>query len=293
MRIDRLAVWLNTIGWRSADLVALAKRVEDWGYGTLWINDGMGSDPMVLAARLLAGTDRLQVAVGVANIYSRDPTTMIGAQYGLNEQWSGRFLLGMGVSHAPIVEGLRGHVYAKPLATMRAYLEAMAAIDYPEPRPAEKPLTVIAALGPKMLELARTAADGVHPYATTPDHTAMAREIVGPGKLLLVEQKVMLETDAEKARAAGRALVAGLTRLPNYRNSFLRMGFTEADLAEGVSDRAADAMLAWGDEQAIRARIQQHWDAGADQVAIQVIPKEGGLLARDDEALIELLAPSA
>jgi probable F420-dependent oxidoreductase len=201
MKIDKLAVWINTIGYRSADLVAFARRLEGWGYGTLWINDGMGSDPMVLAARILAGTERLQVALGVANIYSRDPTMMMGAQYGLNEQWDGRFLLGMGASHAFIVEGMRGHAYGKPVATMRAYLEAMAAVGYPGPQPDEKPPTVIAALGPKMLELARSHADGAHPFATTPGHTAMAREILGPGKLLLVEQKVMLESDAEKARA--------------------------------------------------------------------------------------------
>ena len=293
MRIDRLAVWLNTIGYQSADLVAFARRLEGWGYGTLWINDGMGSDPMVLAARILAGTERLQVALGVANIYSRDPTMMIGAQYGLNEQWNGRFLLGMGISHPFIVEQMRGHSYAKPVATMRHYLEAMAGIDYAGPQPAEKPLTVIAALGPKMLELARSMADGAHPFSTTPAHTAMAREILGPGKLLLVEQKAMLETDPETARGFGRGLVCGLAGIPNYRNSFLRMGFTEDDMANGGSDRAADAMLAWGDADAIRQRIQQHWDAGADQVAIQLLAKHGGLLTADDEKLLELLAPLA
>jgi probable F420-dependent oxidoreductase len=293
MRIDKLAVWINTIGYRSAELVALARRLEDWGYGTLWINDGMGSDPMVLAARILAGTDQLQVALGVANIYSRDPTMMVGAQYGLNEQWGGRFLLGMGASHAFIVEGMRGHEYGKPVPTMRAYLEAMAAVEYAGPPPAEKPLTVIAALGPKMLELARTMADGAHPFGTTPDHTAMAREILGPGKLLLVEQKVMLESDPDAARVVGRGLVSGLAAIPNYRNSLLRMGFTEEDFAGEVSDRAADAMLAWGDEAAIRRRIQEHWHAGADQVAIQVMPKAGGLLTAADEKLLELLAPLA
>jgi probable F420-dependent oxidoreductase len=292
MRIDRLAVWINTIGYRSADLVAFARRVEEWGYGTLWINDGMGSDPMVLAARILAGAERLQVALGVANIYSRDPAMMIGAQYGLNEQWDGRFLLGMGVSHPFIVEGMRGHAYARPLARMRAYLEAMAAIDYPGPRPSERPLTVIAALGPKMLELARTMADGAHPFATTPQHTAMARKILGPDKLLLVEQKVLLERDPDKARAIGRGLVAGLAGIPNYRKSLLRMGFTDEDFTGGVSDRAADALLAWGDVEAIRQRIGEHHEAGADQVAVQVMPKDGGLLTGEDEKVLELLAPS-
>lgn len=291
MRIDRPAVWLNTIGWPSADLVAFARRVEAMGYGTLWINDGMGSDPMVLAARILAGTERLQVALGVANIYSRDPTTMLGAQYGLNEQWGDRFLLGMGVSHPFIVEGMRGHRYDKPVATMRAYLQAMSRIDYAGPLPPEKPLTVIAALGPKMLELARDMADGAHPFSTTPEHTAMARRILGPGKLLLVEQKVMLETDPDVARAAGRGIVAGLAAIPNYRRSFLRMGFAEADLADGGSDRAADALLAWGDAEAIRSRIDEHLAAGADQVAIQVVPKGGDRMSAQDETILELLAP--
>ena len=293
MRIDGLAVWINTIGYTSADLVAFARRLDAWGYGTLWINDGMGSDPMVLAAKILAGTQRLQVALGVANIYSRDPAMMIGAQYGLNEQWNGRFLLGLGSSHAFIVQGMRGHTYGRPVTTMRAYLEAMAAFQYAGPEPTEKPLTVIAALGPKMLELARDMADGAHPFSTTPQHTAMARKILGPGKLLLVEQKVMLESDAEAARAVGRGLATGLASMPNYRNSLERMGFTEADFTGAGSDRVADALLAWGDVPAIRARLEEHWQAGADQVAIQIMPRAGGLLTAEDEKLLELLAPLA
>jgi probable F420-dependent oxidoreductase len=148
-------------------------------------------------------------------------------------------------------------------------------------------------LGPKMLELARDKADGAHPFSTTPDHTATAREILGPGKLLLVEQKIMLESDPAVARAAGKGLVTGLSSIPNYRNNFLRMGFTEDDFADGGSDRAADAMLAWGDEAAIRQRIDEHRAAGADQVAIQVQPKGGGLLTRDDAKVLELLAPAS
>ncbi len=291
MRIDKLAVWLNTIGYASADLVAFAQRLEAWGYGTLWINDGMGSDPMVLAAKILSGTERLQVALGVANIYSRDPTTMTGAQHGLNEQWSDRFLLGLGASHDFIVEGMRGHSYGKPVATMRGYLEAMAAIKYAGPPPAEKPRTVIAALGPKMLELAASHADGAHPFGTTPGHTAEAREILGPDKLLLVEQRVLLETETTKARAIGRGLVTGFASMTNYRRSMLRMGYTETDFAGGGSNRAADMMLAWGDIDAIRGRIQEHWDAGADQVAVQVMPADGGLMTPGDEEVLALLAP--
>ncbi|MDE2403858.1 MAG: TIGR03620 family F420-dependent LLM class oxidoreductase [Sphingomonadales bacterium] len=289
MRIDRLAVWLNTIGYPSAHLVAFARRLEHWGYGTLWINDGMGSDPMVLAAKLLSATTRLQVALGVANIYSRDATMMLGAQYGLNEQWDGRFLLGLGASHGFIVEGMRGHAYGKPVATMRAYLDAMDALAYAGPPPAEKPLRVLAALGPRMLELARDRADGAHPFSTTPEHTAMARGILGPGKLLLVEQKVMLTDDPAVGRTMGRGMVTGLAGIPNYRASMIRMGFTEEDLAG--SDRAADALVAWGDVAAIQARIDAHIAAGADQVALQVMPTGGGLLMPEDERVLELLSP--
>ncbi len=289
MRIDPIAVWLNTIGYTSAQLASFARRIEQWGYGTLWINDGMGSDPMVLAAKILASTERLQVALGVANIHSRDATTMLGAQMGLNEQWDGRFLLGMGVSHPFIVEGMRGGTYGKPLASMRTQLEAMRSIAYAGPPPAEKPLTVIAALGPKMLGLARDLADGAHPFATTPEHTAMAREILGPGKLLLVEQKVMLESDPAIARAAGRGLATGLGSIPNYRRNMERMGFGEADFTGGGSDRLADALLAWGDIAAIRKRIDEHRAAGADQVAVQVVPKSGALMDESDERVLELL----
>ena len=293
MEFSKLSGWINTIGYTTADLLGLAGRLERLGYGTLWINDGMGCDPMVLASRLLAGTERLQIATGVCNVYSRDPTMMVGAQYGLNEQSGGRFLLGVGVSHPFIVEGMRGHRYGKPLQTMRAYLEAMRAIDYTGPQPPEKPLTVIAALGPKMLELAAELADGAHPFSTTPEHTAKAREILGPDKLLFVEQKVMLETDAAKARAVGRGLASGLAGIPNYRRNFLRMGFTEDDFENGGSDRLADALLAWGDEAAIRQRIQEHWDAGADQVCIQVMPRGGARLTAEDEKTYEVLAPGA
>jgi len=286
MRIDKLAVWLNTIGYSSEALVGFARRIEALGYGTLWINDGMGSDPMVLAAKILSATTRLQVALGVANIYSRDATMMVGGQFGLNEQWNGRFLLGLGASHAFIVEGMRGHQYGKPVATMRAYLDAMDAVQYGGVASAEKPLRVLAALGPKMLELARDRADGAHPFSTTPEHTAMARGILGPGKLLLVEQKVMLESDPAVARAVGRGLAAGLATMPNYRASLERMGFDESDFAGAGSDRAADALVAWGDIDAIRARLQAHWDAGADQVAVQVMTKDGGLLTADDERVL-------
>jgi probable F420-dependent oxidoreductase len=184
MEIGKLGVWALTNEFDAQAAAGFARRVEAWGYGTLWIPEALGRDPLVGSSWLLAHTSRLQLATGIANIYARDPYAALNAQYGLAEQSGGRFLLGLGVSHVPLVEGLRGHSYQKPIPAMRSYLEAMAAHEYKSPPPPEKPKTILAALGPKMLELARTHADGAHPYNVSPVHTAMAREILGPGKWL-------------------------------------------------------------------------------------------------------------
>jgi len=233
------------------------------------------------------------IATGIANIYARDPTAMVAGQQTLAEQSDGRFLLGLGVSHVPLVEGLRGHVYEKPVAKMRSYLEAMAKVALFAPKGPERPPTVIAALGPKMLELAAGLTDGVHPYNVTPEHTARARDILGPGKWLCPEQMVLLETDPAAAREAGRKTLSVYLPLPNYRNNLVRLGFTEDDFAGGGSNRLIDGVIAWGDEAAIRRRIQDHWDAGADHVCIQAIPKDGNMQAPPDERIFELLAPGA
>lgn len=293
MTIGKLGVWALTHEFDAPAAAAFAQRVEAWGYGTLWIPEAFGREPMVGASWALANTSTLNVATGIANIYARDAFAAFNAQYALNEQSGGRFLLGLGVSHTPLVEGLRGHRYQKPLGAMRAYLEAMAASSYAGPPPPERPKTVLAALGPKMIELAAELADGIHPYNVTPEHTARARAILGPGKLLCPEQMVVLETDPTKARAIARRTIGHSINLPNYRNSFLRMGFTEDDLAGDGSDRWVDAIVAWGDEEAIRRRIQAHWDAGADHVCIQSLPREGMKLTGEDEKIFELLAPGA
>jgi probable F420-dependent oxidoreductase len=176
---------------------------------------------------------------------------------------------------------------------MTAYLESMKNATYVGPAPTETPKTVIAALGPRMLEVAAKHAHGAHPYNVTPEHTAEARKILGADKLLCPEQKVLLETDPAKARAIARRFLKSYSylTLPNYRNNFLRMGFTERDMANGGSNRLVDGIVAWGDEDQIRARIKAHWDAGADQVCIQSVPREGSTLTRQDERIIELLAP--
>jgi len=288
MELGRLGVWIGLDSLSAAATAALARRVEAWGYTALWLPESRGRNALVHSSWLLANTDRLTVATGIANIYARDPMAMANGQRGLAERSGGRFLLGVGVSHRPMVERLRGHSYGKPVATMRAYLEAMRGAEYPAPPPPEPPLTIIAALGPRMLALSAEMADGAHPYNTTPEHTAEARRILGPGKLLCPEVWVLLETDPAKARPAARAALARYLQLENYVNAWRRQGFGDDELADGGSDRFVDAIVAWGGEAAIRDRIRQHWDAGADHVCIQPIGPQG---ASGDDCLLELLAP--
>jgi probable F420-dependent oxidoreductase len=288
MQLGKLGVWVSMDGMTAGAAAEFAKRVEGWGYGALWLPESRGRNALVHSAWLLANTERLIVATGIANIYARDPMAMANGQKALAELSGGRFLLGIGVSHRPMVEGLRGHVYAKPVATMRAYLEAMRAAPYQAP-PFPEPLpTILAALGPKMLALSAELADGAHPYNTGPEHTKEARAILGKGKLLCPEVWVLRERDPEKARRAGRAALARYLQLENYFNGWKRQGFSEADLAGGGSDRFIDAMVAWGDEGAIRARIEAHWAAGADHVCIQPIAPEGAGRAVDEDLLARL-----
>jgi probable F420-dependent oxidoreductase len=290
MELGKLGVWVSMDGMTAAAAAAFAMRVEAWGYAALWIPESRGRNALVHSSWLLANTQQLVVATGIANIYARDAMAMANGQRGLNEQSDGRFLLGVGVSHRPMVQGLRRHTYGKPVATMRAYLAAMREAPYQAPMPREKPLTIVAALGPKMMALSSELADGAHPYNTTPQHTAQARSILGSGKLLCPEVWVLRETDPATARRAARAALSPYLQLENYVNSWRRQGFGDDDLAGGGSDRFLDAMAAWGDERAIRARIQEHWDAGADHVCIQPIGPQGS--RQVDEGILELLAPA-
>ena len=291
MQAGSLGVWFFTEGMSSLEAAEFAGRLESLGYSHLWLPETMGRDPFAHAAYLLSQTERLHLATGIANIYHRHSGMMVQAQKTLAEQSGGRFLLGIGVSHAPLVEGARGLRYGKPVATMRQYLEDMGASPYRGPEPKEKPKTVLAALGPRMLALSAEKADGAHPYWTTPEHTQTAREIMGPDKLLCVEQKVCLETDPSRAREAGRKALGMYAALPNYRNNWKRLGFTEAEIENGGSDKLIDALLGWGDEKAIARRIQEHRDAGATHVCVQPL-KAGGATGELDWALLEALAPN-
>lgn len=245
MDIGEIGVWFHTDGLASAEAADLARRVEALGYGALWYGEGFGRDPLVHAAHLLAQTRKLVVATGIASIYSRDAVSMVGGSHALAEQSGGRFVLGLGVSMPPLVEP-RGHRFGSPLATMRDYLARMKAARYASVPPAEPPPVVLAALGPKMLALAAAEAKGAHPCNVTPEYTAAARQRMGPGPWLCVEQKVVLEKAPSAAREIARAGLALYLRVPHQRRHFERMGFAAADHAGGGSDRLIDGLVAPG-----------------------------------------------
>jgi probable F420-dependent oxidoreductase len=290
MELGKLGVWYFLDGLPAKAAAEHAKRIESLGYDALWIPETVGRHPMVLASWLLANTSKLKLATGIANIYHREPGVTVAAQKALAEQSGNRFLLGLGVSHKPLVEGVRGLKYGPPVATMAEYLDKMAASPYQSVPPSEEPPTVIAALGPKMLKLARDKCAGAHPYFVSPEHTAMAREALGPKPWLCVEQKVVMETDPTRARTLARGVAQIYLGLPNYRNNWLRMGLAEADLADGGSDKFIDATFAWGDAAAIKARIDEHFAAGATHVCIQPVNPNGQFGDLHWEAL-EALAP--
>ena len=289
MQLGRLGVWTWLDALTAAEAVAFARRVEAWGYSALWVPEAVGREPFALLGFLAAGSSRLVLATGIANIYARDALATRSAQLTLGELTGGRFLLGLGVSHAPMVQGLRGHAYGPPVAAMRAYLDAMDRAPYVGPQPPEPPPVLLAALRPRMLELSAERARGAHPYLVPPDHTARAREILGKRAWLCPEQMVLLETDASKARGIARQNLRIYLGLPNYQANLRWLGFSDADFLDGGSDRLVDALVAWGDERAIAARIRAHHDAGADHVCIQPFRPDG--LPGPDARLLEALAP--
>jgi probable F420-dependent oxidoreductase len=236
---------------------------------------------MVNSALLLSASSTLKIGTGIASIWGRDPMTTAASLHTLSEAWPGRFVLGLGVSHQPMVEGIRAMDYSKPFSKMRDYLAAMENALYFAPK-AEQEHLVLAALGPKMLELAATAADGAHPYFVPVEHTPFAREHLGPDALLAPEQAVVLSTDPEQARAVARGHMSTYLGLPNYTNNLRRLGWGDEDLTAPGSDKLVDAIVAWGDEQAIVDRVKAHHDGGADHVALQVLPLDGTSVPMDD-----------
>jgi probable F420-dependent oxidoreductase len=247
--------------------------LEALGFGAVWVGESFRREIFANASLLLASSNSMVVGSGIANIWARDAQAMKAGQLTLDEAYEGRFLLGLGVSHVPLVNP-RGHAYDRPYSAMRAYLDAMDAAKYDAPMPAHRPLRVLAALGPRMLELAAEKADGAHPYFVPVEHTAQARVALGRGKLLCPEQAVVLELDPHEARATARHHTRSYIRLPNYRNNLERLGFGSEDFQGGGSDRLVDAVVAWGDVGRVVGRVLEHLQAGADHVAIQVISRD-------------------
>lgn len=275
LRLGAFGVWSSQLDiLPTARMQETAAELEELGYGALWYGEGTGREALTKAGLLLAGTKRIVVATGIANIYGRDPVTMVAGQKTLAEAYPNRFLLGLGVSHIPLVEELRGHRYEKPVPAMRAYLDAMDQAPYQAVPPGPKLPRVLAALGPLMLKLSAERADGAHPYNSTPEHTRQARQLLGPNPYLCPEQAIILETDPAKARAIARKFLGIYLGLPNYTNNFLRLGFQESDISGGGSDKLIDAVVAWGDLKTTLNRIREHHSAGADHVCIQVLTDE-------------------
>ncbi|MFE0509768.1 LLM class F420-dependent oxidoreductase [Streptomyces sp. NPDC058964] len=266
--VGRYGIW--SVGLRSenparrTEIAEAAAELEELGYGAAWLG---GSSAPGHAVPLLESTSRLTVGTSIQSIWQYGADESAAAYAEVDKAHPGRFALGLGVSHAKLADR-----YRRPYSALVAYLDALDAAGVPAGR------RVLAALGPKTLELSRDRAAGAVPYLVTPEHTARAREILGQAALLAPEFKVVLETDPDRARALARASLALYLTLPNYTNSFLRLGFTEDDLASGGSDRLIDTLYAWGDEDRIRDRVAAFHEAGADHVALQVV--DGG--SRDD-----------
>ena len=272
MNLGRVGVWSNApILLPPREGRALVEEIEELGFRTLWFPEG-GGEAFSNAALLLAWSERLVVATGIANLYARDATAMARGGKILGAAYPGRFLLGLGVSHAPTV-ARRGHDYGKPVSTMREYLDAMEAAEYQGAEPEEPVTRVLAALGPRMLELAAERTDGAHPYFVPVEHTAFARERLGAGKLLCVEQAVVLAADEAEARAAGEPYLQYYLALDNYRRNLSRFGIGDED--------AFQKLVAWGDAKQIAARVQEHLDAGADHVCVQPLALHPGQQLRE------------
>jgi probable F420-dependent oxidoreductase len=276
---------MGRVGLWSADfdLQPMAKaqeaiaEVEEMGYSAVWVPEAVLREPFASSALLLSATKKIVVATGIASLHARTAQTMQAGWKTVTEAFPDRFVLGIGVSHAPMVTGVHKGAYDKPYSTMVEYLEAMDSGLYFSPAPTTTPRRVLAALGPKMLTLAAERADGAHPYFTPAEHTAFARTTMGNGAFLAPEVAVVLETDATKAREIARGFMKTYTRLPNYANNLKRFGFSDEEIVD-QHDRLVDAIVGWGSTDTVVARIKEHFDAGADHVCIQVLTDATGTL---------------
>jgi len=255
---------------RTDDLRRAVAEAEEMGFGAIWVGEALAREAFAASAIILAATSRIKVATGIANIWARDPTAMMNGGRALAEAWPNRFVLGIGVSHAGLVND-RGHQYERPLTAMRAYLDQMEKAPYRAPEPDPPVPIVLGALGPKMLQLAGERTAGAHPYFVPVKHTLAARRILGPDRLLAPEQAVVFAKTREAARPTGDIYMRTYLRLPNYRNNLVALGWSDDDLTPPGSDRLFDAIVAWGDDEEIARKLRRHLEAGANQVAVSVL----------------------
>ena len=296
MKLGTVGVWSGVFGVATAATARpVARAIDELGYDTLWYGEGLGTrESFTNGAVLLDATDRIRIASGIANIWGRDPVNAANAARVLADAFDDRFLLGLGVSHPRQVDP-RGHHYAKPVAAMSAYLDAMD--DDPFVSPAGEQETrppvprVIAALRPRMLRLAAEKALGAHTYLVSVEHTRRAREIMGPDALLIAEQKVVLSTDAAEGRTRAKAALSWYLDTPNYVDNLRWLGFSDADFEDGGSDALIDGLVAVGDEAAIESRVQEHLEAGATQVALQAIEDDDPFGLQTLRRLAPVLVP--
>jgi probable F420-dependent oxidoreductase len=266
--ITGTGIWSSTLRYGDAGEAAeAATELDELGYTVLWVPD-IGGDLFDAVDRLLGATTTAAVATGILNIWMHTAAETAAHHAEMTSRHGDRLLVGLGVSHQPFIDRVKEPgTYRRPLGQMAAYLDGLDAAD----SPLAVGDRVLAALGPKMLELARMRTAGTHPYLVTPEHTRAARQGVGPDRLVASEQGVVLDTDPERARATARQHLAGYLGLPNYVNNWKRLGYTDDDVAGGGSDRLVDALVVWGDEATIATRVQEHRDAGADHVCVQVL----------------------
>ncbi|MBS9374700.1 LLM class F420-dependent oxidoreductase [Rhodococcus sp. B50] len=266
----RVSVWGGAF-WLSRTLreqaLDAARELEELGYSRLWTSGGFQDGFPPVYGELLAATTRLELASGIISIWHADPDTASAAVADLESQYPGRFLFGIGTSHAPVVDARESTSYTKPYSRMVEYIDGLDAASTPVPADRR----VLAALGPRMLKLSAERAAGAHPYFVPAEHTALARETLGSEPLLAPEVAVVLETDETVARGIAREYMRGYLALPNYSNNLRRLGYTDEDLADGGSDRLMDVLIPWGDLDSVVAGIEKHYAAGADEVAIQVL----------------------
>ncbi|OBF12991.1 LLM class F420-dependent oxidoreductase [Mycobacterium sp. ACS4331] len=273
-RIDfpsRIGVWWASDTWPMAEAQKVARDIEDLGFGSLFLPETAGKECLTQSGAFLAATERLVVGTGIANIHVRLASAAEAGARTLTALYPGRFVLGLGVSHGPLVERALGGTYDKPLATMRTYLERMAALPEQIEPGVGRPPRLLAALGPKMIELSGSHADGAHPYLVTPSHTGVTREILGTDKWVVSEQAVAIGGDDEDQLRRAHLHLEVYSGLPNYRNSWLRQGFDESDLVRGGSERLTRALVGMGSAEQAAEAVTAHLDAGADHVVIQAL----------------------